>query len=170
MCSLNHCFIKHLCTYPSFTHNPRVCDLFDHMLSLKLGGASTLRKLQPTQLHAETYIVHCGICQLSDGQFEVFHQGFVCRSNQLQCIQTYVRVLQTYSTVYTEKPRVLSGLLVCDTVQTTPMTNSAGFWPRRCSFRLRSSVTQAQTLSACRVLAQSTVSSACRSKQVCVQL
>ena len=57
--------------------------------------------------------------------------------------RVFVKVLQSHNTLC---DRVLSGLVNSSIIQIMSMTNSAGFWPRLCSFYLRSTVAQAQSL------------------------
>ena len=52
----------------------------------------------------------------------------------LQKLQGFVKVLQSYSTLCTEKVSVLSSLVNCDMMQRITKMISVDFWPRLCRF------------------------------------
>ncbi|DBA84338.1 TPA: hypothetical protein ACH3X2_006254 [Trebouxia sp. C0005] len=63
---------------------------------------------------------------------------------ELQNLQFFARLLQSYRSMCTENYSDLVELLESDRLQIISMTTSAGFWPRHLQLRPRRSVAQAQ--------------------------
>ena len=73
-------------------------------------------------------LVNCCICR--NANFRCFTRFSYAVAMILQKLQGYVKVLQSYSTLCTEKVRVMSSLVNCDIMQIILELISAVFCPR----------------------------------------